>query len=99
MINDKEDLSNQYKASKMLSLSGGIDHGRRSAGSSLCGVKINQLIISKMNILDRAARAESYSNASSSIVDSGICESAGKSDSLVSEISVSIGNKNHAHRS
>ena len=55
----------------MLSLGIGIDHGRNSAGKSLCDVKINQLMISKMKILDRAARAESYSKASGSIVDNG----------------------------
>ena len=81
----------------MLSLSGGIDYGRYSAGNSLCGVKINPLIISKMSILDRMSIAKSYSNASSSIIGSGKYESAGKSDSHISESSISDGNRNYAY--
>ena len=41
-----------------------------------------------MNILDRAAKAESFSNGSSSIMNSGYCESVGKNDSCMSESSV-----------
>ena len=40
-----------------------------------------------MNILDGAARVESFSNGSSSLIDSGNCESSGKNDSCISESS------------
>ena len=81
----------------MLSLSGGIDYGRYSAGNSLCGDKINKVMISKMSILDKAAIAKSYSNASSSKMGSGKYESAGKCDSHISESSISDGYRNYAH--
>ena len=51
-----------------------------------------------MNIYDRAAASvKSHLNESSSIVDSGIIKSAAKSDSLMSESSISFLNQNQAY--
>ena len=51
-----------------------------------------------MNIYDRAAASvQSHSNKSSSIVDSGILKSAAKSDSIMSESSISFVNQNQAY--
>ena len=61
---------------------------RCSREKRLQEINCNELAIPKMNILDRAAIAESFSNESSSIMNSGNCESAGKNDSCMSESSV-----------
>ena len=58
-----------------------------------------KLALPKINIYERAARVESFSNGSSSVMDSGNCESAGKNDSCISDSSVGVEKFDHMCKS